>query len=598
MYPHNSELLFCLSPTMDEIPIFNQDKESLPFDDNNDLAEIQNDEPEETNVIITELSAEAKLKMEVIQSLLEPCDRKTYGQKLRGAAEKLGKTVRTVQRLVKKYQQDGLSAIVDTERNDKGSYRIDPEWQKFMISTFKEGNKGSKKMTPAQVAIRVQVRAGQLGLEDYPSHMTVYRVLNPIIERKEQKQKVRNVGWRGSRVSHKTRDGQTLDVHHSNHVWQCDHTKLDVMLVDQYGEPLSRPWFTKITDSYSRCIMGIHLGFDAPSSQVVALALRHAILPKQYSAEYKLHCEWATYGVPENLFTDGGRDFRSDHLKQIGFQLGFECHLRDRPSEGGIEERSFGTINTEFLSGFYGYLGSNIQERPKTAEEEACLTLRELHLLLVRYIIDNYNQRIDARTKEQSRFQRWEAGLPALPKMVKERELDVCLMKKTRRSIYKGGYLSFENIMYRGDYLAAYAGESVLLRYDPRDITTVWVYRIDKGKEELLSAAHALNWETEQLSLEEAKAASQKVRSVGKTLSNKSILAEIHDRDTFIKQKKKTQKERKKEEQAQVHPVYESINLSDTELVETPDETPKTQAPQSRRPRVFNYEQLRQDYDE
>ncbi|MEY3255346.1 MAG: hypothetical protein RLZZ29_477, partial [Cyanobacteriota bacterium] len=590
--------LFCLSPTMDEIPIFNQDNEPLPFDDNNDLAEIQNDEPEETNVIITELSAEAKLKMEVIEGLLEPCDRKTYGQKLRVAAEKLGKTVRTVQRLVKKYQQDGLSAIVDTERNDKGSYRIDPEWQKFIISTFKEGNKGSKKMTPAQVAIRVQVRAGQLGLEDYPSHMTVYRVLNPIIERQEQKQKVRNVGWRGSRVSHKTRDGQTLDVHHSNHVWQCDHTKLDVMLVDQYGEPLSRPWFTKITDSYSRCIMGIHLGFDAPSSQVVALALRHAILPKQYSAEYKLHCEWATYGVPENLFTDGGRDFRSDHLKQIGFQLGFECHLRDRPSEGGIEERSFGTINTEFLSGFYGYLGSNIQERSKTAEEEACLTLRELHLLLVRYIIDNYNQRLDARTKEQSRFQRWEAGLPALPKMVKERELDVCLMKKTRRSIYKGGYLSFENIMYRGDYLAAYAGESVVLRYDPRDITTVWVYRIDKGKEELLSAAHALDWETEQLSLEEAKAASRKVRSVGKTLSNKSILAEIHDRDTFIKQKKKTQKERKKEEQAQVHPVYESINLNDTELVETPDETPKTQAPQSRRPRVFNYEQLRQDYDE
>ncbi|MBD2566641.1 Mu transposase C-terminal domain-containing protein [Anabaena lutea] len=583
---------------MDEIPIFNQDEEYLPFDDNNDLEEIQDDEPEETNVIITELSAEAKLKMEVIQGLLEPCDRKTYGQKLRVAAEKLGKTVRTVQRLVKKYQQDGLSAIVDTERNDKGSYRIDPEWQKFIISTFKEGNKGSKKMTPAQVAIRVQVRAGQLGLEDYPSHMTVYRVLNPIIERKEQKQKVRNVGWRGSRVSHQTRDGQTLDVHHSNHVWQCDHTKLDVMLVDQYGEPLSRPWFTKITDSYSRCIMGIHLGFDAPSSQVVALALRHAILPKQYSTEYKLHCEWATYGVPENLFTDGGRDFRSDHLKQIGFQLGFECHLRDRPSEGGIEERSFGTINTEFLSGFYGYLGSNIQERPKTAEEEACLTLRELHLLLARYIIDNYNQRLDARTKEQSRFQRWEAGLPALPKMVKERELDVCLMKKTRRSIYKGGYLSFENIMYRGDYLAAYAGESVVLRYDPRDITTVWVYRIDKGKEELLSAAHALDWETEQLSLEEAKAASRKVRSVGKTLSNKSILAEIHDRDTFIKQKKKTQKERKKEEQAQVYPVYKPINLSDTELVETPEETPKTQAPQSRRPRVFNYEQLRQDYDE
>ena len=42
------------------------------------------------------------------------------------------------------------------------------------------------------------------------------------------------------------------------------------MLVDQYGETLARPWLTKITDSYSRCIMGIHLGFDAPSSLVVA----------------------------------------------------------------------------------------------------------------------------------------------------------------------------------------------------------------------------------------------------------------------------------------------------------------------------------------
>ena len=381
-------------------------------------------------------------------------------------------------------------------------------------------------------------------------------------------------------------------MRYSNHVWQCDHTKLDLMLVDQYGETLARPWLTKITDSYSRCIMGIHLGFDAPSSQIVALALRQAILPKQYSSEYKLHCQWGTFGVPENLFTDGGKDFRSEHLKQIGFQLGFECHLRDRPSEGGIEERSFGTINTDFLSGLYGYLGSNIQERPETAEEDACLTLRELHLLLVRYIVDNYNQRLDARTKEQSRFQRWEAGLPALPGRVEERDLDICLMKKTRRSIYKGGYISFENITYRGDYLAAYAGESVVLRYDPRDITTVWVYRLEKGKEVLLSAAHALDWETEQLSLEEAKAASRRLRSASKKLGNKSILAEVRDRDNFIKQKKKSHKQRKKEEQAQVHPVYETPNI--VESVEPTTEVPKEK---TRRPRVFDYNQLRKEYD-
>jgi putative transposase len=41
---------------------------------------------------------EALLKMEVIQSLLENSDRTTYTQKLKEAAEKLGKSVRTVRR--------------------------------------------------------------------------------------------------------------------------------------------------------------------------------------------------------------------------------------------------------------------------------------------------------------------------------------------------------------------------------------------------------------------------------------------------------------------------------------------------------------------
>jgi len=64
-------------------------------------------------------------------------------------------------------------------------------------------------------------------------------------------------------------------------------------------------------------------------------------------------------------------------------QLGFACHLRDRPSEGGIVERPFGTLNTDLFSTLPGYTGSNVQERPEEAEKEACLTLRELERLLV-----------------------------------------------------------------------------------------------------------------------------------------------------------------------------------------------------------------------
>ncbi|MBP5974041.1 Mu transposase C-terminal domain-containing protein [Brasilonema sp. CT11] len=552
-------------------------------DVNNNLAE--------TNVIVDELSDEALLKMEVIQSLLENSDRTTYTQRLQQAAEKLGKSVRTVRRLVDKWEQEGLAGLTQNQRADKGKHRVDENWQEFVLKTYKEGNKGSKRMTRQQVFIRVKARADELGIKP-PSHMTVYRILQPLIDKIEQAKSIRSPGWRGSRLSVKTRDGKDLQVEHSNQVWQCDHTLIDVLLVDSSGKILSRPWLTTVIDSYSRCIMGINLGYDAPSSTVVALALRHAILPKQYGSEYALNEEWGTSGLPQHFYTDGGKDFRSNHLQQIGVQLGFVCHLRDRPSEGGSVERPFKTFNTELFSTLPGYTGSNVQERPESAEKEACLTLRQLQQRLVRYIVDNYNQRLDARMGDQTRFQRWESGLIAMPDLLCERDLDICLMKRTWRQIQRGGYLQLENLMYRGELLAGYAGESVVLRYDPRDITTILVYRTEGDKEVFLARAYAQDLQTEELSLDEAKASSRKVREAGKAVSNRSILAEVRERETFSLPKK-TKKERQQAEQTEVQKAKQTIRVEpeEPEMVASIDTQTEPEMPE-----VFDYEQMRDDY--
>ncbi|MBE9230455.1 Mu transposase C-terminal domain-containing protein [Cuspidothrix issatschenkoi LEGE 03284] len=552
----------------------------------------------DTQIIVSELSDEAKLKMEVIQSLLEAGDRTTYAQRLKEAAVKLGKSVRTVRRLIDKWEQEGLVGLTQTDRIDKGKHRVDENWQEFILKTYKEGNKGGKRMTRQQVAIRVKVRADQLGVKP-PSHMTVYRILEPVIEKQEKAKSIRTPGWRGSRLSLKTRDGLDLSVEYSNHIWQCDHTRADILLVDQHGELLARPWLTTVIDTYSRCIIGINLGFDAPSSQVVALALRHAILPKKYGAEYGLHEEWGTYGKPEHFFTDGGKDFRSNHLQQIGVQLGFACHLRDRPSEGGIVERPFGTLNTDLFSTLPGYTGSNVQERPEEAEKEACLTLRELERLLVRYLVDKYNQSIDARLGDQTRYQRWDAGLIVAPDLISEEDLRICLMRQTRRSIYRGGYLQFENLTYRGENLAGYAGESVVLRFDPKDITTILVYRQTGFQEEFLARAYAQDLETEELSLDEAKAMSRRIRQAGKEISNRSILAEVRDRETFVKQKK-TKKERQKEEQVVVEKASsERSRTAKKPVIVEPEEIEVVSVESSSdtdMPEVFDYEQMREDY--
>ncbi|RCJ19204.1 hypothetical protein A6S26_27530 [Nostoc sp. ATCC 43529] len=77
--------------------------------------------------------------MEVIQSLLEASDRTTYTQRLQQAAVKLGKSVRTVRRLIDKWEQEGLAGLTQTQRADKGKHRVNENWQEFILKTYKEG---------------------------------------------------------------------------------------------------------------------------------------------------------------------------------------------------------------------------------------------------------------------------------------------------------------------------------------------------------------------------------------------------------------------------------------------------------------------------
>jgi putative transposase len=495
-------------------------------------------------------TSEPQVNQELLDALLrlmEPCDKVTYGQRLRETAERLGKSVRTVQRWMQRWQNDGLDGFVSTHRADKGQFRLAKEWQEFILKTFQQGNRGGKKMTPQQVYVQVKLKAQQAQLKP-PSRASVYRFLAPVYEAKKVKNSI-SQGGRGERLALKTRDGKELLIEYSNQVWQCDHTQVDVLLVDSEGKLLGRPWLTTIIDSYSRCIMGFHLGFDAPSSTVVALALRHAILPKCYGHGYGLHCEWGTFGRPQYLYTDGGKDFRSQHLEHIGVQLGFTCYLRRQPSDGGLVERPFKTLNTQLFSTLPGYTGSNVQERPKEAEKEATLMLTDLERLLVRYVVDNYNQSLDARMGDQTRYQRWESGLPAVPDLPTERELDVCLMKSTQRRVQRGGCIQFENFIYKGERLSGYEGTQVSLRYQPTDITTVWVYRLEQGKEVFVTQAHAQGLEGAKISLYEAKAAQQRLREQQKSLSNAAILAEVERRQQEVVN---TKKARRKQAQADI----------------------------------------------
>ncbi|BAQ62939.1 integrase [Geminocystis sp. NIES-3708] len=73
---------------------------------------------------------------------------------MKQASTQLNKSVRTIQRYVKQWQENGLVGIAQNNRTDKGFYPIDRRLQDFIVKTYREGNKGSKSMTPKQVYLR------------------------------------------------------------------------------------------------------------------------------------------------------------------------------------------------------------------------------------------------------------------------------------------------------------------------------------------------------------------------------------------------------------------------------------------------------------
>lgn len=514
--------------------------------------------------IILETSDRHKLTFNLIQWLAESPNRTIKSQRKQAVANTLGVSTRQVERLLKQYHDDKLSESAGVQRSDKGKHRVSEDWQEFIKTIYEESIKNKHPISPASIVREVKRHAIvdlKLKPGDYPHQATVYRILDPLIAQHKQKTKVRNPGS-GSWMTVVTRDGQLLKADFSNQIIQCDHTKLDICIVDSDGNLLSdRPWLTTIVDTYSSCIVGFRLWIKQPGSTEVALALRHAILPKNYPDDYKLNKVWEICGTPfKYFFTDGGKDFRSKHLKAIGKKLGFQCELRvseaplkeARPPEGGIVERIFKTINTQVLKDLPGYTGANVQERPKNAEKEACLTIQDIDKILASFFCDIYNHEPYPKDPRETRFERWFKGMGGkLPEPLDERELDICLMKEAQRVVQAHGSIQFENLIYRGESLKAYKGEFVTLRYDPEHILTLYIYSCENNDngEEFLGYAHAVNMDTHDLSVEELKALNKERSQARKEHFNYDALLALGKRKELVEERKEDKKEKRRSEQ-------------------------------------------------
>lgn len=261
---------------------------------------------------------------------------------------------------------------------------------------------------------------------------------------------------------------------------EVDHTLLDVFVRDANGR-VGRPWLTLLVCRATRCVVGIHIGFDVPSYATLQRAMLHAICPKDLTGLGLKH-DWPCSGVMGAVITDRGLEFLSESFVSAGRRIGFAVvNLPGRcPHLKGAVERFFGSINVRVLSFIDG---TTISRTPQfyDPEAEARFSLAELTRYLVGWIVDEYHQEKHEAIgcAPAARWAELEAaqGIPPVPNF---RMLVTLLGERVKRKVLNTG-IDWEGRTYRSDELEDLRerrggiDKEWEIRCDPYDRGEVWV---------------------------------------------------------------------------------------------------------------------------
>ncbi len=418
------------------------------------------------------------------------------GVPLMRAADAAGIPVRTAGRWLARYRQSGMAGLARPNRRDAGTHRSPAD----LVALIEGMALKRPQSSAAAIHRRIGTAAAAQGWR-VPSYSTVYAIIAALDPGMVTLAQEGPAAFRDRfELVHRFR------AEAPNAVWQADHTLLDLHILDESGKP-ARPWLTTVVDDHSRAIAGYTVFLDAPCVLNTCLALRHAIWRKADPA-------WPVCGVPDVLYVDHGSDFTSHHLDQVGANLRFRIIYSavGRPQGRGKVERLFGTLNTELLPELPGYLASG---KPATPPR---LSLAELDRAVGTFIISMYHVRPHSETGKTPLDAWRDSGfLPRRPDSLEDLDLLLVMHAKPRR-IRRDG-IHFQGLRYLDPALAAYIGETVTVRYDPRDLSEVRVFHRNQFLCRAVSKEHA----SEVVTLKDIEAARRAHRRALRATINERI---------------------------------------------------------------------------
>jgi putative transposase len=401
-----------------------------------------------------------------------------------GLADQLELSLASTYRLIKLFRSGGTAtSLVDRKRGRRKGHRtLDDARHKIIRTTIIRFYLKRTRPPFAKLVREVQTNCIDAGLK--PPH------LRTIKARLEDIDFQRRAKLRGEAKLIKATTATPGELRASRplEIVQIDHTKADVFIVDEETrEPIGRPWLTLAMDVYTRMVTGFYLTMEAPSRLSTSLCLLHSVFDKSaWLREREVHDDWPVAGLPEMLHVDNGADFRSRAFARGCRDAGVKIDWRPpgTPRFGGHIERLIGT-HMGALHLLPGSTASNIEERGDyDPKRHSCLTLRELESYIALEIVGSYHQSIHASLGRPP-IAVWKELEGHIPLRLPQDRMRFWLsfLPEEERTLRPDGIHLF-NLRYWSPALSADVGRTkgrLLVKYDPRDMSRIFVRRPSGG---------------------------------------------------------------------------------------------------------------------
>jgi len=379
-------------------------------------------------MIVPEEGSAAQIKRDRNLALIRPVvdDPFFYNPKVRGAAirrivESGESTKRTLYILIRRYWQRGQTpnAVLPDYRNSggKGKRRkvenklgrprvhtpgigaiVDEQTERlFRIAIEKHYLKDTESGFP--YAYRRFKDLYENMLPDTPKTEMPTRGQMYHFYRREYGQAER-VMKRMSRIEY-NKDGRPLtgtagaDVIGPGSRFEIDATIADIYLVSDSDrrEIVGRPVIYIVIDVFSRMVVGVYIGFRAPSYAMAIQALAVAMTDKvawcrQYGIDITYE-DWPADGLPDAILADRGELLGSQIEALQRFSVRVENTPPYRGDAKGIVERYFHTLQASFKPYAPGVVGKTLVKKRggKDYRLDAKLTLQEFREILIASVL-------------------------------------------------------------------------------------------------------------------------------------------------------------------------------------------------------------------